>query len=43
MQSSSRAFIVTDTWLFEGKLHLDVAYLMNDATYEYVRDLKKIN
>lgn len=43
VQGSNYAFIVTDTWLFEGKLHLDVAYLMNDATYEYVRDLKKID
>ncbi|WP_137598162.1 hypothetical protein [Paucilactobacillus kaifaensis] len=43
VKESNRAFIVTDTWLFEGKLHLDIAYLMNEATYEYVRDLKRID
>lgn len=42
VQSASKAFVVTDIWLFENKLHFDIAYLMNDATYEYVKDLKKI-
>lgn len=36
-------FLVTDAWLYEQTLHLDIAYLMNDATYEYVHDLKKLN
>ncbi|BAP85885.1 membrane protein [Paucilactobacillus hokkaidonensis JCM 18461] len=43
VSNADNAFIVTDAWLFESKLHLDIAYLMNVATYEYVRDLKRID
>lgn len=36
-------FKVTDWWKYEGILHIDVAYLLNEATEEYVADLKKLN
>ncbi|GEK28451.1 hypothetical protein, partial [Furfurilactobacillus siliginis] len=36
-------FIVTDLWLFEGNIHIDVAYLMNESTVEYIQDLKKLS
>lgn len=36
-------FIVTDLWLFEGNVHIDVAYLMNESTVEYIQDLKKLS
>ncbi|MFC6163861.1 hypothetical protein ACFP3T_04135 [Lactiplantibacillus dongliensis] len=37
------ALRVTDTWLRDGQLHLDVAYLMNEATFEYLEDLRRLN
>lgn len=37
------AFVVSDIWVYEGRLHLDVAYLMNESTVEYLKDLKKLN
>lgn len=37
-----QAFVVTDAWLYKQTLHLDIAYLMNEATFEYVHDLKKL-
>ncbi|MCW3778055.1 hypothetical protein [Levilactobacillus namurensis] len=37
------AFIVSDIWVYEDQLHLDVAYLMNESTVEYLQDLKKLN
>ncbi|WP_125546910.1 hypothetical protein [Levilactobacillus lindianensis] len=37
------AFIVSDIWEYESQLHLDVAYLMNESTVEYLKDLKKLN
>ncbi|TGD17855.1 hypothetical protein [Levilactobacillus suantsaiihabitans] len=37
------AFVVSDIWLYEGQLHVDVAYLMNESTVEYLKDLKKLN
>ncbi len=33
---------VTDWWVYEERLHVDVAYLMNESTKEYVADLKKL-
>ena len=35
-------FKVTDWWQSEGVLHIDVAYILNEATAEYVADLKKL-
>lgn len=37
------AFVVTDWWQYEQVQHVDVAYLLNEATKEYVADLKKID
>lgn len=37
------ALRVTDAWLRSGKLHLDIAYLMNEATLEYLEDLRRLN
>ena len=36
-------FVVTDWWEYEGILHIDVAYLLNESTVEYVRDLKRLD
>ncbi|WP_267201378.1 hypothetical protein [Limosilactobacillus kribbianus] len=36
-------FVVTDWWEYEGILHIDVAYLLNESTVEYVSDLKRLN
>lgn len=35
--------IVTDWWVYQGILHIDVAYLSNEATAEYVKDLKTLD
>jgi len=42
-QDAGPALRVTDTWLRSGQLHLDVAYLMNEATLEYLKDLRRLN
>ena len=31
-------FIVSDIWQLENILHIDVAYIMNEATYKYLND-----
>lgn len=36
------AILVTDWWQYQGIIHLDVAYLSNEATAEYVKDLKTL-
>lgn len=36
-------FVVTDWWEYEGILHIDVAYLLNESTVEYVSDLKRLD
>lgn len=41
--SSGSAFVVSDIWLAHDQIHIDVAYLMNEATAEYLQDLKKLN
>lgn len=35
--------ITTDWWVYQGILHIDVAYLSNEATAEYVKDLKTLS
>lgn len=40
---ASQPFLVTDWWQFEHVFHVDVTYLMNEATVEYVHDLHKLN
>lgn len=42
-EAAGPALRVTDTWLRDGQLHLDVAYLMNEATLEYLEDLRRLN
>lgn len=39
------AFVVSDIWYDEmaSTLHVDVSHVLNDATYGYLADLKKIN
>lgn len=36
-------FIVSDIWLLTGNLHFDVAYLRNQATFDYVADMRKLS
>lgn len=42
VEGANRAFVVSDWWTYEHLLHIDVAFVMNEATKEYVRDLKKV-
>ena len=35
-------FKITDWWQGKKRFHMDVTYLMNEASYEYVHDLKKL-
>lgn len=42
-QDAGPVFRVTDAWLRTGQLHVDVAYLMNEATLEYLEDLRRLN
>ena len=35
-------FIVSDIWQLENILHIDVAYIMNEATYKYLNDIEKL-
>lgn len=41
-KDANQAFLVTDAWIYSDKLHLDVAYIINEATYQYIYDLKKL-
>lgn len=43
LSENSAPFVVTDWWVYQQKLHFDVAYLSNEATREYVEDLNKLN
>lgn len=42
VKGAKETFRVTDWWTYEQRLHIDIAYLMNEATREYVDDLKKV-
>lgn len=42
VKGAKETFRVTDWWTYERRLHIDIAYLMNEATREYVDDLKKV-
>lgn len=42
-QNAGPALRVTDAWLRSGQLHLDIAYLMNEATLEYLEDLRRLD
>lgn len=42
-QQEAGMYLVTDWWTYEQTLHIEVAQLSNEATKEYVHDLKKLN
>lgn len=42
LQAQDQAYQVTDWWTYEKNLHIEVAQLSNEATKEYVHDLKKL-
>lgn len=35
-------FVITDFFVLEGQLHVDVAFITNEATIEYVRDVNRV-
>lgn len=35
--------VVTDFFIRDNLIHIDLAYLLNSATYEYVLDMKKVD
>ncbi|MDO4903772.1 MAG: hypothetical protein Q3959_05895 [Limosilactobacillus sp.] len=37
---SPATFVITDWWQYEKIQHIDVAYLLNEATKEYIDDLR---
>lgn len=40
---ATQAFKITDWWQGKKQFHMDVTYLMNKASFEYVHDLKKLS
>lgn len=42
-QTDRPAFMVTDVWQLDDRVHFDVAYLINTTTIEYVDDLKRLH
>lgn len=38
-----KTFVVSDIWLFAGVLHIDISYVVNDATKNYLHDIKAAN
>lgn len=39
---AKQAFQITDWWQGKKRFHMDVTYLMNEASFEYVHDLRKL-
>ncbi len=35
--------VLTDSFVRENQVHVDLAYLLNAATYEYVLDMRQLN
>ncbi|RXT59209.1 hypothetical protein [Lacticaseibacillus chiayiensis] len=35
-------FVITDFFVLDGQLHVDVAFITNEATIEYVRDVNRV-
>lgn len=35
--------VITDFFIRDNLIHIDLAYLLNSATYEYVLDMKKVD
>lgn len=42
-ETAQTVFAISDIWLLKGQLHLDVAYLRNQATVNYVQDMRKLS
>ena len=42
-KENSTIFKVTDWWTYENILHIDVAYVLNEATREYIADLRRLD
>lgn len=42
-EKMSTVFRVTDWWTYEKVLHIDVAYVLNEATREYIADLHRLD
>lgn len=42
--SSSRKgpFVISDIWQMNDNIHLDIAYIMNEATINYIEDINKV-
>lgn len=43
VQPGESAFLVTDAWRHTKRIHLGVAYLVNEATIEYIQDLHRLD
>ncbi|KRK24581.1 hypothetical protein FD43_GL000449 [Apilactobacillus kunkeei DSM 12361 = ATCC 700308] len=35
--------VLTDSFVRDNQVHVDLAYLLNAATYEYVLDMRQLN
>lgn len=42
IKDADQAFKITDWWQGKKHFHMDVTYLMNEASFEYVHDLRKL-
>lgn len=38
----SPTFVITDWWTRDEQLHMDIAYVVNAATREYVQDVRRV-
>ncbi|WP_235805604.1 hypothetical protein [Liquorilactobacillus oeni] len=36
------AFVISDLWQEKGFLHLDITYVVNGTTFNYLHDIKKV-
>lgn len=43
VEPGESAFLVTDVWRHTKRIHLGVAYLVNEATIEYIQDLHRLD
>ncbi|GAX08400.1 hypothetical protein IWT5_01555 [Secundilactobacillus silagincola] len=43
VEPGESAFLVTDIWRHTKRIHLGVAYLVNEATIEYIQDLHRLD
>lgn len=40
---SEQVFVISDLWLKENTLHIDLAYVINRATASYIRDVSQLD